>query len=43
LHKLAIRGVNGPEKLLKVVKNPVVDHLPANTIKISPSPLTFLP
>lgn len=35
LHKLSIRGVNGPEKLLKVIKNPVVDHLPSNTIKIT--------
>ncbi|KAF9530997.1 Alpha/beta knot methyltransferase [Crepidotus variabilis] len=35
LHKLSIRGVNGPEKLLKVVKNPVVDHLPPNTIKLT--------
>lgn len=55
LHKLSIRGVNGPEKLLKVIKvsfwfytfffsltsfdsrsqNPVVDHLPPNTVKIS--------
>ncbi|KAA1476721.1 Nep1-domain-containing protein [Dentipellis sp. KUC8613] len=35
LHKLSIRGVNGPEKLLKVIKNPVTDHLPANTHKIT--------
>ena len=52
LHKLSIRGVNGPEKLLKVIKvrmvrsflvvvginvlqNPIIDHLPPNTIKIS--------
>ncbi|KAF8554974.1 Nep1-domain-containing protein [Imleria badia] len=35
LHKLSIRGVNGPEKLLKVVKNPVTDHLPVNTIKLT--------
>jgi rRNA small subunit pseudouridine methyltransferase Nep1 len=35
LHKLSIRGVNGPEKLLKVIKNPVVDHLPPNTIKLT--------
>ncbi|KAF7984380.1 hypothetical protein HWV62_15429 [Athelia sp. TMB] len=35
LHKLSIRGVNGPEKLLKVIKNPVTDHLPANTIKLT--------
>jgi len=61
LHKLSIRGVNGPEKLLKVIKvrplflsnrrtsrlittikNPVVEHLPPNTTKISNvSPLTY--
>ncbi|KAJ7062918.1 nucleolar essential protein 1 [Mycena amicta] len=35
LHKLSIRGVNGPEKLLKVVRNPVIDHLPPNTIKLT--------
>jgi len=35
LHKLSIRGVNGPEKLLKVIKNPVSDHLPVNTIKLT--------
>ncbi|THV04495.1 Nep1-domain-containing protein [Dendrothele bispora CBS 962.96] len=35
LHKLSIRGVNGSEKLLKVVKNPVVDHFPPNTYKIT--------
>ncbi|SJL01168.1 related to nucleolar essential protein 1 [Armillaria ostoyae] len=35
LHKLFIRGVNGPEKLLKVIKNPVVDHFPPNTIKLT--------
>jgi rRNA small subunit pseudouridine methyltransferase Nep1 len=35
LHKLSIRGVNGPEKLLKVIKNPVTDHFPPNTVKIS--------
>ncbi|KAK2462358.1 hypothetical protein APHAL10511_005664 [Amanita phalloides] len=35
LHKLSIRGVNGPEKLLKVIKNPVTDHLPPNTFKIT--------
>ncbi|KAG6906972.1 hypothetical protein DXG01_011169 [Tephrocybe rancida] len=35
LHKLSIRGVNGPEKLLKVIKNPVTDHLPPNTIKLT--------
>ncbi|KAF5349311.1 hypothetical protein D9758_011761 [Tetrapyrgos nigripes] len=35
LHKLSIRGVNGSEKLLKVVKNPVTDHFPPNTYKIT--------
>ncbi|KAI0751683.1 Nep1-domain-containing protein [Daedaleopsis nitida] len=35
LHKLSIRGVNGPDKLLKVIKNPVTEHLPANTIKLT--------
>ncbi|KAH9963310.1 Nep1-domain-containing protein [Russula dissimulans] len=53
LHKLSIRGVNGPEKLLKVIKarlylpaspdlidpaidqNPITDHLPVNTHKIT--------
>ncbi|KAG1811286.1 Alpha/beta knot methyltransferase [Suillus subaureus] len=35
LHKLSIRGVNGPEKLLKVIKNPVTDHFPVNTMKLT--------
>ncbi|KAK0199754.1 Alpha/beta knot methyltransferase [Desarmillaria ectypa] len=35
LHKLFIRGTNGPEKLLKVIKNPVADHFPSNTIKLT--------
>jgi len=35
LHRLSIRGVNGPEKLLKVIKNPISDHLPVNTYKIT--------
>lgn len=29
LHKLSIRASNGPHKLLKVIKNPVTDYLPA--------------
>jgi len=41
LHKLSIRGVNGPEKLLKVIKNPVIDHLPPDTIKLSKPFLTL--
>ncbi|KAF8334993.1 Alpha/beta knot methyltransferase [Cantharellus anzutake] len=28
LHRLSIRGVNTSEKLLKVIRNPVTDHLP---------------
>lgn len=35
LHKLFIRGVNGPEKLLKVIKNPVTAHFPPNTYKLT--------
>ncbi|KAJ3058238.1 Ribosomal RNA small subunit methyltransferase mra1, partial [Quaeritorhiza haematococci] len=35
LHKLSIRSVNGPDKLLKVIKNPITDHLPANCRKIT--------
>jgi rRNA small subunit pseudouridine methyltransferase Nep1 len=35
LHKLSIRAVNGPDKLLKVIANPITDHLPPNSIKIS--------
>ena len=31
LFKLSIRASNGPTKLLKVVKNPVTDHLPPNS------------
>lgn len=30
LFKLSIRASNGPTKLLKVIKNPVTDHLPPN-------------
>ena len=31
LFKLSIRASNGPHKLLKVIKNPVTDHLPAGS------------
>ncbi|OMJ29951.1 Ribosomal RNA small subunit methyltransferase mra1 [Smittium culicis] len=34
LHKLSIRSVNGTEKLMKVIKNPITDHLPINSRKI---------
>ena len=32
---MSIRGVNGPEKLLKVIKNPITDHLPPNCRKVT--------
>jgi len=35
LHRLSIRSVRGSEKLLRVIKNPVTDHFPANTHKIT--------
>ena len=35
LHKLSIRAVDGPEKLIKIIKNPIADHLPPNCRKIS--------
>ncbi|KAG8891838.1 Ribosomal RNA small subunit methyltransferase mra1 [Tulasnella sp. 403] len=35
LQTMSIRGVNGSEKLLKVIKNPVTDHFPPNTYKIT--------
>ena len=35
LHKLSIRSVKGSEKLLKVIRNPVTEHFPPNTRKIS--------
>jgi rRNA small subunit pseudouridine methyltransferase Nep1 len=37
LHKLSIRAVDGPQKLLKVIKNPVTDHLPTGCQKIGTS------
>lgn len=36
LHKFSIRAENGP-KLLKVIKNPVTDHLPVGVRKIGTS------
>ncbi|KAH8928898.1 Nep1-domain-containing protein [Atractiella rhizophila] len=38
LHKLSIRSVNGSEKLLKVIKNPITDHLPPDAYKITLTP-----
>lgn len=50
LHKLSIRAVNGPEKLLRVIKSPITDHLPPDCRKITmssePSPVrlsSYLP
>ena len=41
LQKLSIQAANGSEKLLKVIKNPVMDHLPAGAPRIGmlPHPL----
>ncbi|KAM3421906.1 Ribosomal RNA small subunit methyltransferase NEP1 [Cercospora zeina] len=35
LHKLSIRSTTSQEKLLKVIKNPVTDHLPPNCRKVT--------
>ncbi|KAI8071506.1 Alpha/beta knot methyltransferase [Gongronella butleri] len=35
LHKLSIRAVNGQEKLLRVIENPIDKHLPSNCHKIA--------
>lgn len=35
LHKLSIRSTNSQEKLLKVIKNPITDHLPPNCRKVT--------
>eukprot|EP01100_Stratorugosa_tubuloviscum_P009772 TRINITY_DN4116_c0_g1_i2.p1 TRINITY_DN4116_c0_g1~~TRINITY_DN4116_c0_g1_i2.p1 ORF type:complete len:300 (-),score=132.67 TRINITY_DN4116_c0_g1_i2:229-1128(-) len=37
LHKLSIRAADGPHKLLKIIKNPITDHLPVGAIKIGAS------
>ncbi|XP_051818638.1 ribosomal RNA small subunit methyltransferase NEP1 isoform X1 [Antechinus flavipes] len=37
LHKLSVRAADGPQKLLKVIKNPVSDHFPAGCMKIGTS------
>jgi rRNA small subunit pseudouridine methyltransferase Nep1 len=38
LHKLYIRSDHGPDKLFRVIKNPVTDYLPPDCLKLS-SPL----
>lgn len=35
LHRLSIRSTNSQEKLLKVIKNPITDHLPSNCRKVT--------
>ncbi|KAK5172869.1 18S rRNA pseudouridine methyltransferase [Saxophila tyrrhenica] len=35
LHNLSIRSTNSQEKLLKVIKNPITDHLPPNCRKVT--------
>ena len=35
LHKLSIRSAVSQEKLLKVIKNPITDHLPLNCRKVT--------
>ncbi|RKF79749.1 Ribosomal RNA small subunit methyltransferase NEP1 [Golovinomyces cichoracearum] len=35
LHRLSIRSVNSQEKLLRVIKNPITDHLPPNCRKVT--------
>ncbi|KAI1906247.1 18S rRNA pseudouridine methyltransferase [Ophidiomyces ophidiicola] len=35
LHRLAIRSTNSQEKLLRVIKNPITDHLPPNCRKVT--------
>lgn len=35
LHQLSIKSTTGKEKLLKVIKNPITDHLPPNSHRIT--------
>lgn len=35
LHRLSIRSTNSQERLLKVIKNPITDHLPPNCRKVT--------
>ncbi|XP_061061628.1 ribosomal RNA small subunit methyltransferase NEP1 [Eubalaena glacialis] len=37
LHKLSVRAADGPQKLLKVIKNPVSRHFPVGCMKIGTS------
>ena len=42
LHKLSIRSDDGPQKLFRVIKNPVTDYLPPDCLKLSIPPLPNL-
>jgi rRNA small subunit pseudouridine methyltransferase Nep1 len=35
LHRLSIRSTNSHEKLLRVIQNPITDHLPPNCRKVT--------
>lgn len=35
LHRLSIRSTNSQEKLLRVIPNPITDHLPPNCRKVT--------
>lgn len=35
LHRLSIRSISSQEKLLKVIQNPITDHLPPNCRKVT--------
>ena len=35
LHRLSIKGTNSQEKLLRVIPNPITDHLPPNCRKVT--------
>lgn len=37
LHKFSVRASDGPMKLLKVIKNPITNHLPIGCRKITMS------
>ncbi|XP_043935564.1 ribosomal RNA small subunit methyltransferase NEP1 [Protopterus annectens] len=37
LHKLSVRAADGPQKLLKVIKNPVYDRFPTGCMKLGTS------
>lgn len=37
LHKFSVRASDGPMKLLKIIKNPITDHLPVGCKKLGMS------